>query len=399
MTTTRESERFTISIGPQHPALKEPGSFQFTVDGEIVTNAYVRLGYAHRGIEKAAEQRNWVQDLYLLERICGICSHIHATAFSLAVEQLAHVEAPPRAQAIRVMVAELERIHSHFLWIGVSAHEAGFDTLFMYSWRDRETVMDMLEKLTGNRVNYSANVLGGVKCDVDEDQTDSLLKGIDFLEERTHHYFDVLSKDAMFLQRTRGIAVMSRGQAEVMGALGPTARASNVARDVRVESPYAAYKQYPVNMALDTRGDLEARFVVRVKELFESFRVIRQILATLPEGELSVRLPRRIPAGEVVIRVEAPRGELFYFVKSNGTDKPERVKVRTPTICNMTSVIKLAVGNQLADVPMILAGIDPCFSCNDRTVQLTQTKSGNSEMLTWEELRSYGIEYYKRMAR
>ncbi len=146
MATNREPERFTISIGPQHPALKEPGSFQFTVDGEIVTKAYVRLGYAHRGIEKAAEQRNWIQDLYLLERICGICSHIHATAYCLTVEQLAHVEAPPRAQAIRVLVAELERIHSHFLWIGVSAHEAGFETLFMYSWRDRETVMDLLER-------------------------------------------------------------------------------------------------------------------------------------------------------------------------------------------------------------------------------------------------------------
>ena len=394
MSENKEPERFTISIGPQHPALKEPGSFQFTVDGEVVTKAYVRLGYAHRGIEKAAEQRNWTQDLYLLERICGICSHIHATAYCLAVESLAKVEAPPRAQAIRVLVAELERIHSHFLWIGVSAHEAGFDTLFMYSWRDRETVMDLLENLTGNRVNYSANVLGGVKCDVDAEQTAAILTGIDFLEERAHHYFDVLTKDSMFLQRTRGIATMSRSQAEVMGAIGPTARASNVARDVRVEAPYAAYKQYPVKMILDTRGDLEARFVVRVNELFESFRLIRLILDTLPQGELAVRLPRRIPAGEVVMRVEAPRGELYYFIKSNGTDKPERLKVRTPTICNMTSVIRLAVGNQLADVPMILAGIDPCFSCNDRTVQLKQAGNGHSSLMTWEDLRQHGIKFY-----
>ena len=394
MEPKREPERFTISIGPQHPALKEPGSFQFTVDGEIVTKAYVRLGYAHRGIEKAAEQRNWIQNLYLLERICGICSHIHATAYCLAVEQLAQVEAPPRAQAIRVLVAELERIHSHFLWIGVSAHEAGFETLFMYSWRDRETVMDLLERLTGNRVNYSANVLGGVKCDVDKGLKAAILAGIDFLEERTHHYFDVLTTDSMFLQRTRGIAVMSRNQAEVMGAIGPTARASNVARDVRVESPYAAYSQYPVNMSLDTRGDLEARFVVRVNELFESFRLIRQILDTLPESPLAVRLPRRIPAGEAVMRVEAPRGELFYFIKSNGTDKPERLKVRTPTICNMTSVIKLAIGHQLADVPMILAGIDPCFSCNDRTVQLKDVGKNCSSRMTWEALRNHGIEFY-----
>ncbi len=394
MTTNNESERFTISIGPQHPALKEPGSFQFTVDGEIVTKAYVRLGYAHRGIEKAVEQRNWIQSLYLLERICGICSHIHATAYCLTAELLAHVEAPPRAQAIRVLVAELERIHSHFLWIGVSAHEAGFDTLFMYSWRDRETVMDLLEGLTGNRVNYSANVLGGVKCDVDKAQKAAIRAGIDFLEERTRHYFEVLTTDTMFLQRTRGIAVMSRNQAEVMGALGPTARASNVARDVRVESPYAAYHQYPVNMMLDTRGDLEARFVVRLNELFESFRLIRLILDTLPESELTVRFPRRIPAGEAVMRLEAPRGELFYYIKSKGSDKPERIKVRTPTISNMTSVIKLAVGHQLADVPMILAGIDPCFSCNDRTVQLTTAREGKSSLMSWEDLRRHGIEFY-----
>ena len=389
------TKRFTIPIGPQHPALKEPGHFQFTVDGEVVTSAYVRLGYAHRGIEKAAEERTWIQNLYLIERICGICSHIHAMAYCLAVEQLANVEAPPRAQAIRVVVAELERIHSHFLWIGVSAHEAGFETLFMYSWRDRETVMDLLEGLTGNRVNYSANLLGGVKFDLDQAQKDSIRKGLDFLEERTHHYLDVISHDSTFLQRTRGIGVMTSAQAEVMGAVGPTARASNVKRDLRVEAPYSAYKNFPVQVALDTRGDLEARFEVRLKELFESIRLIRQILDNLPEGELVARIPRRIPAGESVVRLEAPRGEVYYFVKSNGSDKPERLKVRTPTICNLTSVIRLAVGHQLADVPMILAGIDPCFSCNDRMVQLRDANSGSQKMMTWEQLRQHGIDFYR----
>ena len=162
------SEKFIVPIGPQHPALKEPGHFEFTVDGEIVTGATVRLGYVHRGIEKGAEARNWTQNLYLVERVCGICSHVHATALALGVEKLAGVTAPPRAQAIRTLIAELERIHSHLLWLGVAAHEGGFDTLFMYSWRDRETVMDLLEGMTGNRVNYSANVIGGVKFDVSQ---------------------------------------------------------------------------------------------------------------------------------------------------------------------------------------------------------------------------------------
>jgi ech hydrogenase subunit E len=362
------ADRFAVPIGPQHPALKEPAHFLISTEGEIVTKAYVRLGYAHRGIEKGTEARNWVQNLYLLERICGICSHIHATAYSLGVERLAGVEAPPRAQAIRVLVAELERIHSHLLWLGVAAHEAGFDALFMYSWRDRETVMDILEGLTGNRVNYSANVLGGVKWDVSSQQTDEILAGLEFLEVRSRHYLNVVTTDSGFLQRTRGVGVMTRNQAEVLGTVGPTARASGVVRDIRVEAPYAGYPDYPVRPVLETNGDLEARFVVRIKELFESYRLIREVLGHLPPGELTTRMPRKIKAAETVSRVEAPRGELFYFLKSNGSDMPERIRVRTPTICNMTSVVRLSVGHQLADVPMILAGIDPCFSCNDRTI-------------------------------
>jgi len=393
MQKSKIDNKFTVPIGPQHPALKEPAFFSLNVDGEIVTNAYVRLGYAHRGVERAAEERNWVQTQYLLERICGICSHIHSTAYCLGVEKLAGIEAPPRAQAIRILVAELERIHSHFLWLGVASHEAGFDTLFMYSWRDRETVMDILESLTGNRVNYSANLLGGVKYDIDSEQEDIIRNGLEYLEERLNYYLGIVSSDALFLKRTRGIGGMTRNQAEVLGAVGPTARASNVQRDIRVEAPYSAYKKYPVSIVLETNGDLEARFIVRVKEMIESCHLIYQILDNLPEGELVVRMKRRIQPGETVVRVEAPRGELFYFIKSNGTDKPERIKVRTPTICNMTSVVKLAIGSQLADIPVILAGIDPCFSCNDRSIQIDYRKK-KTAYWTWEELRKYGIRYY-----
>ncbi len=395
MSEVGKRESFTVPIGPQHPALKEPEHFLISVDGEIVTDATVRLGYAHRGIEKAVESRTWVQSLYMLERICGICSHIHAMAYCLGVEQLAGVEVPPRAQAIRVLVAELERIHSHLLWFGVAAHEAGFDTLFMYTWRDREKVMDLLEGFSGNRVNYSVNVLGGVKFDIDDTQEIAIREAISFLEERTHHYLDVVTQDAMFLQRTRGIGVMTRSQAEVLGTVGPTARASNVYREIRVEAPYAAYDKYPVKIILDSRGDLEARFVVRLTELFESYRVILEILETLPDGDLTTRIPRRIKAGETVSRVEAPRGELFYFIKSNGSDTPERIRARTPTICNMMSVVKLLVGHQLADVPMILAGVDPCFSCNDRMVVLNRGRK-MEQLFTWEALRQYGIDYYQR---
>ena len=387
------TEKFIIPIGPQHPALKEPGHFEFDVDGEVVTAASVRLGYVHRGIEKGAETRNFVQAEYLVERICGICAHGHATAFCLGVEKLAGVEAPPRAQSIRQIVAELERIHSHMLWIGVAAHEAGFDTLFMYSWRDRETVMNLLEGITRNRVHYSANVLGGVKCDIGPEQIDAILAGLEFLEERTRHYLDVVSNDALFLRRTRGIGVMTRDEAERLGVVGPTARASGVPRDIRIDAPYLLYKEFPVELIVEEAGDLEARFKVRVRELFESYRVIRALLANLPEGDLTTRIPRRIKPAETISRIEAPRGELFYFIKSNGTDMAERVKVRTPTLPNMASVVVTAVGHQLADMPMILAGIDPCFSCNDRMTVVR--RNGERQSWTWEQLRQYGIEWYR----
>lgn len=387
--------RFVIPIGPQHPALKEPGHFEFTVDGEIVTAARMRLGYAHRGIEKAAESRNWIQNLYLFERICGICSHTHALAYSLGVEKLAGVEVPARAQAIRELVAGLERIHSHLLWLGVAAHEAGFDTLFMYSWRDRETVMNLLEQVTGNRVNYSANLLGGVKADIGPEQTKSIKDGLNFLEKRINHYLEVVTTDTMFLNRTRGIGTITYEEAEEFGLLGPTARASGLLRDVRVEAPYGSYGRFPISGVTETAGDLEARCVVRLKELLVTCFAIRTILDNLPEGPLTVKMPRKIPAGETIARVEAPRGELFYYIKSNGSERPARVHIRTPSLCNWVSVLEKAIGRQLADMPMLIAGMDPCFSCNDRLVT-TVGKSGDRQTWSWKELRQHGIEYYKR---
>jgi ech hydrogenase subunit E len=392
MTTPTNARRFTVPIGPQHPALKEPGHFELVVDGEIVQFASVRLGYVHRGIEKAVETRSWVQNLYLLERICGICSHIHATAYCLGVEKLAGVTVPLRAQAIRTLIAELERIHSHLLWLGVAAHQAGFDALFMYSWRDRETIMDILEALTGNRVNYSANVLGGVKYDITPEHAETIHQGLDFLEERTHHYLDIVGHDVLFLRRTEGIGKLSYQQAFEGGLAGPTARASGVAFDIRIDAPYLAYADHPITPVYEKDGDLKARFVVRIRELFESYRYIRTLLAMLPEGELTSRMPRRIKAGETISRVEAPRGELFYFIKSNGSDMPERIHLRTPTLSNFASVTQLVIGQHLADVPMILVGIDPCFSCNDRMTVIRN--NGQTDVWDGEKLRRYGITYY-----
>ena len=390
----RRGNTFVVPIGPQHPALKEPGHFEFTVDGEIVTAARMRLGYAHRGIEKVAESRNWVQNLYLFEHVCGICSHTHSTTYSMGVEQLAQVEVPARASAIRALVAELERIHSHLLWLGVSAHEAGFDTLFMYAWRDRETVMNLLEQITGNRVNYSANVLGGVKCDIGPEQAKTIKEGLNYLADRIRHYLEIVTTDAMFLRRTRGIGTISFDEATRFGLTGPTARASDINHDVRVKAPYGAYTRFPVTAITTTNGDLEARFVVRLNELLVSCSLMHNIVDDLPEGPLTTRMPRKIPAGETISRIEAPRGELFYYIKSNGGENPARVHIRTPSLCNWTSVLEKAVGSQLADVPMLISGMDPCFSCNDRLVVVA--RPGENQTWSWKQLREYGIAYYKR---
>lgn len=393
MSEATKQEKFIVPIGPQHPALKEPGHFEFTVDGEIVTGANLRLGFVHRGIEKATESRTYVQNLYLLERICGICSDVHGTVYALSVEKLAGVEISQRASIIRTVMLELERVHSHLLWLGVAAHEAGFDTLFMYAWRDREVVMDLLENLSGNRVNYSVNILGGVKFDISPEQSKKVLEGLDFLEERCKYYLDVVTTDTTFVGRTRGVGTMTKEEAETLGAVGPTGRASGVQHDMRVDAPHLAYKDFPVNIVTDDNGDLEARFVVRIKELFESFRLVREMLKNMPDGELVVRVPRRIPAGEVFSRVEAPRGELFYYIRSNGSDMPERIKIRTPSLLNWGTITSVAVGHKLADMPMILAGIDPCFSCNDRMVTIKDTTKTSE--YTWDDLRKYGIEYYR----
>ena len=386
-------EKFIVPIGPQHPALKEPGHFEFSVDGEEVTGATIRLGFVHRGIEKMTESRTWIQNLYMLERVCGICSHVHGIAYTLGVEKLAGVTVPPRAQAIRTIVLELERIQSHMLWLGVAAHEGGFDTLFMYSWRDRETVMDLFELISGNRVQHSVNLVGGVKYDITAEQKQKILDGMSYLEGRLQYYEKIITTDDTFLGRTRNVGKMTKEEATLLGAVGPTARASGVERDVRVESPYAFYPDHPVNIVLDEGGDLTSRFIVRIRELFESIRVIREILTNLPESELTVRFPRRIPAGEVISRVEAPRGELFYYITSAGGENPYRIKIRTPSLCNWGTVSSVAVGHKLADMPMLLVGIDPCFSCNDRLV--TVRKENGSQTMYWEDLRKYGVEYYQ----
>ena len=384
--------KITIPLGPQHPALKEPGNFMLSLEGEQVAAAVLRLGYNHRGIEKACEARSYIQNIYLLERVCGICSHAHTTCYCTAVEEIAKLEVPKRALAIRTLVGELERVHSHLLWLGVAGHEIGFDTLFMYSWRDRELSLDCLENLSGNRVHYGINTIGGVRRDITAEQAKNILKKIDVLEERTHYYIKLATEEPTILARAHGVGKLPKEEALSRCAVGPLARASGVAKDVRKDEPYLLYGELDFKVITNDSCDVFGRLCVRAFELLESCKIIRQVIKNLPEGPVKVAAPRKIPAGEAIARYEAPRGEDFHYVKANGTELPERVKVRAPTLANFASVAYMLEGGFLADVPLVIAAIDPCFSCTDRAII---SRSAKTSVMDWAALREHGIEFYK----
>lgn len=364
--------------------------------GEKITAVNIKLGYNHRGIEKACEERTYIQDLYLIERICGICSHAHSTCFVQAVEEIASLDVPRRARYIRTLVAELERIHSHLLWLGIAGHEIGFDTLLMYTWRDREVVMDLLASITGNRVNYGINTIGGVRRDLSTESIAETAKAMDILEERVKYYIGIATSETTLINRLSGVGKLSYADALKLGAVGPTARGSGVKRDIRADDPYAAYDEVKFKVPLSDACDVYGRTVVRLEELQEAISIIRQLIKNIPDGPIAVRAPRKIPAGEAVSRYEAPRGEDLHYVRANGSDKPDRVKVRPPTLANIQSVAHMLQDRYLADMPIVVAAIDPCFSCTDRSIILEEKGKKNKKILSWGELRAIGIEHYRR---
>jgi len=389
--------KFNIPIGPQHPALKEPISLRMTVEGEVIRYVDIRLGYNHRGLEKLAEERSFIQGIYLTERICGICSHSHATCFVQGVEKLMEIEPPKRGAYIRYLVAELERIHSHLLWLGVAGHEAGFDSFFMYTWRDREVVMDLLEMISGNRVHYAMNTIGGVRRDLDAAMVKKTLDGIQVLRTRSEFYFKIGANEPTFVGRLAGVGYLSKQQAIDLCAVGPTARASGITADVRKDDPHAVYDEVPFDVCTADSCDVLGRTVVRIKELMESYKICEFLLKNLPAGEIAVKAPKRAKPNEVVSRYEAPRGENIHYIKSNGTEKPERLKVRAPTLANYPATVEMLKNGFIADIPLIFAAIDPCICCAERTVELVDARTGEDRVLRFSQLRALAAERSKNL--
>jgi len=390
-----------IPLGPQHPALKEPTHFLLEVEGEVIVNATPHIGYVHRGIEKLAETKTYSANLTLVERVCGICSHIHSISLANATETALALDGfvvPERAQFIRTIVAELERVHSHILWLGIAAHEIGFDTLFMLSWRDRELTMDLLEDISGNRVNYGLNEIGGTRRDLNQAQKDRILKYMDITLERLQRYVDICLKEDTIRLRTQGIGVLLPSKARELCAVGPTARASGLKIDVRYDDPYSAYGAFRDIFKVITydTNDVFSRVVVRLLETVEAVEYIKWMINNLPEGPIFAKPPRKVPTAQVLSRTEAPRGELIHYLWSNDTNKPYRLKITTPTLANILSVSEMLKGDYIADSTISLASIDPCFSCEDRMITFVNNDRRKPKTWTWnlDQLRKYRKDWY-----
>ncbi|MCS7139942.1 MAG: nickel-dependent hydrogenase large subunit [Candidatus Nezhaarchaeota archaeon] len=381
-----------VPVGPQHPALKEPINITCYVDGEQVVGAKLRLGYNHRGIEKAGEYQTYIQNIYVAERICGICGIVHVYSFVQAVEDIIGKEIPRRADYIRTIGLELNRIHSHLLWLGVAAHEIGFDTLFMYVWRDRELVMDIIEEVTGNRVTYALVTIGGVRRDIPQEASERILRVMDAIEERIKKYKKMIMEEKTIRMRCDGVGILSREDAIALCAVGPMIRASGVSFDIRAVDPHAAYDEIPFNVIVYNTCDVTARILVRVDEVLESINIIREAIKRMPKGPIRVRLPRVVPVGEGIGRTEAPRGEVIHYVRANGTEKPFRWKIRAPSLANFLTIPTMLTSKgdyvvNIADVPVAFASIDPCMSCTDRAVKFVDVSTGKSWTWTLEQIK------------
>lgn len=355
-----------LIMGPQHPALHEPEKFTFKIDGEYVVDVELRIGYVHRAVEKAVEQRTYLQDIYLVARICGICNTAHTSCFCQAVEDLYGVEIPPRARYIRTIIQELHRIHSHLLLLGVAGELVGFETLFMYLWRDREIVLDLIERITGNRLMTDINAVGGLRRDVNPQLADQLKRGLAQLRGKTPYHKKVFTDDPTIRLRFVDVGILKPKDAIDLCAVGPTIRGSGIEIDTRAQDPHDAYGEIPWNVVTNDEKDSWARLMVRLDEVTESINIIEYAVDHLPAGPVRIRVPNMVPRGEAVGRVEAPRGELIHHIISRGLDKPYRFKVRTPTLANLPSACHFLKGIRIADIPAALVSIDPCFSCTDR---------------------------------
>lgn len=357
---------YTVPIGPVHVVLEEPIYFKLSVEGETVKGVDITAGHVHRGIEFLAMQRNIYQNITLTERVCSLCSNNHPFTYCMALEKIAKIEVPVRAEFLRVIADEIKRVASNLFNAGILAHIIGYDSLFMHIMEIREIMQDVKETLYGNRMDLAANCIGGVKYDLNPEQVRYLTSNLDKLKKPLEELIKIFNTDKVILLRTQGVGVLTLDKAIEYGVVGPVARGSGVAYDVRKQNPYAAYNHLDFNVITETGGDAHARALVRLQEIVEAIKILEQAVKLMPEGPTCLDYLPEIPAGEGVAKSEAPRGELMYFVKTDGTDIPERLKWRVPTYMHWEALQEMMPGSKLADIPVIVGSIDPCISCTER---------------------------------
>lgn len=376
-----------IPMGPFFPSLEEPSYFRLFVEGEQIVGCDYRGFYNHRAIEKLGESVLTYDKLpFVAERICGICGFIHSTCVCQAVEKAAGIEVPPRARYIRTVMLELERLHSHLLWLGIAAHIIGFETVLMQSWRIREPIMWLSEEISGNRKTYGMNCVGGLRRDISPEVAAKVCEALDPMEREVLAVRKAIAGDTTLRARTEGVGLLSKELAQQVAVVGPPARASGVAIDARIDHPYAAYSEVPPHVCVQQDGDVWSRIVVRLDEIEESIRMIRAALHAMPGGPIRAQITEEVPPGRIGISVvEAPRGEAVHFVLTGDDNRAYRWRVRAPTYPNLQAVPGMVTGATIADVPITVGSLDPCFSCTER-VEAVDVHSADVRVYSQEEM-------------
>ena len=358
-----------VNMGPQHPSTHGVFRLLIWIDGEKVIRSESHIGYLHRGSEKLSEGEQYSQVVTLFDRLDYVSNLNCEWAYVLAVEKLMQIQVPERAEYIRVIMSELNRIASHMLFYGVYGLDAGAMTPILYGFRERERVQNLFESVTGARMMHNYFRIGGLKEDVPDDFVKQVKEVLDLVKQDTEESDKLLSFNEIFLARLKNIAVMSAEDAVDYGLTGPCLRASGVDYDVRKASPYSVYDRFDFDVPVGLDGDCWDRYYLRVQEVYQSVRIIEQALQQLPEGDVASSLGRRLlrpPAGEVYLRAENPRGELGVYLVSDGTDRPYRVKVRPPSFCNLSALKHMLKDAWIADSVVILGALDIVLGEVDR---------------------------------
>ena len=358
---------YEIPLGAQHVSLLEPLHFKFTTENEKIVGTVANVFYVHRGIEQACCSKfKFRQVSFVVGRVCGLCSVSHTTAYSQVAEKLVKIEIPRRAKYLRMLVIELDRIHSHLLCLSHVAENSGFEALFMKTMQYREFAMEVLEAVCGNRIQYDFSIVGGVARDLKPEVGKMILEKLKTFKPQLDELVNIYQNNWTLSLKNKGVGAITKEDALRLNVVGPFARATGLPVDVRNETEdLLPWKEVGFEMVLDKAGDVHARNMVRLNELYVSMRIIENIINGLPESAL-VTETKAFPDGEAVVRLEAPRGELFYYAKGNKTQILERLKIKAPTFSNVPAMVEAFKGNEYGSAPAIIASYDPCLSCTSR---------------------------------